>query len=51
VRKSIVQQDDFGYGAACVAFAAKVSYGLVIKILGQDKAKKLAFIARSLLLL
>jgi predicted double-glycine peptidase len=39
----IVQEDDMGCGAACVAFVARKEYEEVARWLGCTKAAKLAF--------
>lgn len=39
MRHTITQKDGMGCGAACVAFAANITYDQTVKIMGEEKAK------------
>jgi hypothetical protein len=43
MKQAVRQQHDFGCGAACVAFAAKVSYQESVNVLGAQKASHTGF--------
>jgi len=44
----ITQEDDFGCGAACVAFVAKKPYNVIIALLGETNAKTKGYYCREL---
>ena len=48
MKQSIVQKDDFGCGAACVAFAANTTYKEAVKLLGHEKAKTRGYYCKEL---
>lgn len=48
MKRPIVQEDDFGCGAACVAFIVQEDYETIAVRLGRQKAKTKGFMCRDL---
>lgn len=48
MNEPITQEDDFGCGAACVAFVARKPYSVIIALLGEGNAKTKGYYCREL---